>query len=90
MRDSPASGDWYRASRRHSGDFTHRNIEMSSSNLAERMERPATDNLSDPPRFEVRTAANDEQALGKVRPRVSFTNRKFVIRDQGLRLFRIR
>ena len=76
--------------RRQSGDFTNRNIEMSSSNLAERMERPATDNLSDPPRFEVRAAANDEQAVRKVRPRFSLTNRKFVVRDQGLRLFRVR
>jgi len=63
---------------------------MSSSNLAERMERPATDNLSELPRFEVRPAANDERALRKVRPRTSFTNRKFVVRDQGLQLFRIR
>jgi hypothetical protein len=70
--------------------FIKRNVEMSSSNLAERMERPATDNLSDPPCFEVRAAANDEQALRKVRPRMSFTNRKFVVRDQGLQLFRIR
>jgi hypothetical protein len=76
--------------RRHSGDFTHGNIEMSSSNLAERMERPATDNLSDPPRFEVCAAANDERAVRKVRPSLSFTNRKFVVRDQGLRLLRIR
>ena len=63
---------------------------MSSSNLAERMERPATDNLSEPLRFEVRAAANDERAVRKVRPRMSFTNRKFVVRDQGLQLFRIR
>ncbi|HEX5005766.1 MAG TPA: hypothetical protein VFV70_01560 [Hyphomonadaceae bacterium] len=62
---------------------------MSSSNLAERMERPATDNPADP-RFEVRAAANDEQAARKVRRRLSLTNRKFVVRDQGLRLFRIR
>jgi hypothetical protein len=63
---------------------------MSLSNLAERMELPATDNLSDPPRFEVRAAANDEQVAKVARPRLSFTNRKFVVRDQGLRLFRIR
>jgi hypothetical protein len=63
---------------------------MSSSNLAERMERPATDKLSDPPRFEVRAAANDERAARKIRPSFSFTNRKFVLRDQGLRLFRVR
>jgi len=63
---------------------------MSSSNLAERMERPATDILSDPPGFEVRAAANDEQAVRKVRPSLSFANRKFITHDQGLRLFRIR
>ena len=63
---------------------------MSSSNLAERMEHPATDNLSNPPRFEVRAAANDERAVRVVRPSLSFTNRKFVVRDQGLRLFRVR
>jgi hypothetical protein len=63
---------------------------MSSSNLAERMERPATDTLSDQPRFEVRAAANDERAVRKVRRSLSFTNRKFVVRDQGLRLLRIR
>lgn len=63
---------------------------MSSSNLAERMERPATDTLSDLPRYDVRVAANDEQAVRKVRPRLSFRNRKFVIRDQGLQLFRVR
>ena len=63
---------------------------MSSSNLAERMELPATDNLSDPPRIEVRAAANDEQVVRKVRPRMSFTNRKFVVRDQGLQLLLIR
>ena len=63
---------------------------MSSSNLAERMERPTTDNLSDPPRFEVRAAANDERVARVARPRLSLTNRKFVVRDQGLRLFRVR
>jgi hypothetical protein len=90
MRDAAPGSGWYRSRRRQSGDFTNRNIEMSSSNLAERMERPAADNLSDPPRFEVRAAANDEQVVRKVRPRSSFTNRKFVVRDQGLQLFRIR
>ena len=63
---------------------------MSSSNLAVRMERAATDALSQPPRPEVRDAANDEHVVKRVRPRVSFTNRKFVVRDQGLRLFRVR
>jgi hypothetical protein len=69
---------------------TIRNVEMSSSNLAERMERPATDSLSDQPRFEVRVAANDERAVRKVRRTLSFTNRKFVVRDQGLKLLLIR
>ena len=63
---------------------------MSSSNLAVRMEHTATDLLSHPPRPELRVAANDERAVQSVRPRTSFTNRKFVVRDQGLRLFRIR
>lgn len=63
---------------------------MSPSNLAERMELPATDTLSDTSRFEARAAANDERAVRKVRRSLSFTNRKFVVRDQGLRLLRIR
>ena len=63
---------------------------MSSSNLAVRLEHAATDVLSLPPRIEVREAANDERAVKVVRPRLSFTNRKFVVRDQGLRLFRVR
>ena len=63
---------------------------MSSSNLAVRMEHTATDMLSDPPRPVLRAAANDERPVQKVRPRTSFTNRKFVIRDQGLRYFRVR
>jgi len=63
---------------------------MSSSNLAVRLEHAATDALSDPPRPEVREAANDERMVKGSAPRLSFTNRKFVVRDQGLRLFRIR
>jgi hypothetical protein len=63
---------------------------MSSSNLAVSMEHTATDTLSHPPRIEVRPAANDERVEQSARPRLSFTNRKFVVRDQGLRLFRIR
>ena len=63
---------------------------MPSSNLAVRMEHTATDLLSHPPRPELRIAANDERVVKRVRPRTSFTNRKFVIRDQGLRYFRIR
>ncbi len=90
MRHVPVEAGWYLAPRRHCGDFTNRNIEMSSSNLAVRLEHTTTDNLSDPPRLEVRDAANDERVVRNVRPRLSFTNRKFVVRDQGLRLFRIR
>lgn len=63
---------------------------MSSSNLAVRMEHPATDLLSHPPRPEARIAASKERTVGSIRPRISLTNRKFVKRDHGLRLFRIR
>ena len=63
---------------------------MSSSNLAVRLEPTATDALSHPPRIEVREAANDERVVKVAGPRLSFTNRKFVVRDQGMRLFRIR
>ena len=63
---------------------------MSLSNLAVRLEHAATDALHQPPRPEVRDAANDEQMVKRAAPRLSFTNRKFVVRDQGLRLFRIR
>ena len=62
---------------------------MSSSNLAVRMEHTATDLLSHPPRLEVRVAANDDRAVKKVRLSLSFTNRKFVPLDQGLRRFRV-
>jgi len=62
---------------------------MSSSNLAVRMEHTATDLLSQPPRPEVRLVANNERPV-QSGPRLSFTNRKFVIRDQGLRYFRVR
>jgi hypothetical protein len=71
--------------------MTFRKIEMSSSNLAVRMELTAADTLSQPPRPEVREAANDERVVVTVSgPRLSFTNRKFVVRDQGRRLFRVR
>jgi hypothetical protein len=62
---------------------------MSSSNLAVRMEHTATDQLSHPPRPELRVVANNERPV-QSGPRISFTNRKFVIRDQGLRYFRVR
>jgi hypothetical protein len=62
---------------------------MSSSNLAVRMEHTATDLLSHPPRPELRVVANNERPV-QSGPRLSFTNRKFVIRDQGLRYLRIR
>jgi hypothetical protein len=64
---------------------------MSLSNLDVRVEHTATDSLTQPNRTEVREEANDEQAAVKVARRsLSFTNRKFVVRDQGLRLFRVR
>ena len=63
---------------------------MSSSNLAVRMEHAATDQLSHPPRPELRVVANEERPARKRRLRTSLTNRKFVSRDQGLRYFRIR
>jgi hypothetical protein len=63
---------------------------MSLSNLAVRMELTATDTLSQPPRPELRVVANNEQPVQKSAPRLSFTNRKFVIRDQGLRYFNVR
>lgn len=62
---------------------------MSSSNLAVRMEHTAMDLLSNPPRPSLRLVASSERPV-QSRPRLSFTNRKFVIRDQGLRYFRIR
>ena len=62
---------------------------MSSSNLAVRMEHTATDLLSHPPRPKLRVVANNERPL-QSGPRTSFTNRKFVIRDQAFRFFRVR
>jgi len=63
---------------------------MSSSNLVVRMEHTATDLLSDPPRPELRVVANDGRPARKRRLRTSLTNRTAVIRDQGLRYFRVR
>ena len=63
---------------------------MSSSNLAVRTELAATDQLSHPPRPSLRIVASNERPVPSLRPRLSFTNRKFVSRDQGLRFFRIR
>jgi len=88
MRDELQRRRWYRSSRRQSGDFT-REYRMSSSNLAARLEHAATDALSQPSP-EVRDAANDVRMVKSARRRSSFTNRKFVVHDQGLRLFRIR
>ena len=90
MRDVARRGGWYCSARRQSGDFTNGNIEMSSSNLAVRLEHAATDALSHPPRLEVREAANDERMAKGIRHSLSFTNRKFVARDQSERLFRVR
>jgi hypothetical protein len=63
---------------------------MSASNLAVRMEHAATDPLSQPSRQELRVIASNERPVRGRGPRLSFTNRKFVIRDQGLRYLRIR
>jgi hypothetical protein len=90
MRDVPRGCGWYGSPRRQSGDYTNGIIEMSSSNLAVRLEHAATDALSLPPRLEVREAANDERIVKSLRHRLSFTNRKFVVRDQSERLFRVR
>jgi len=64
-------------------------IQMSSSNLAVRMEHAATDLLSHAPRPLLRVFASNVRPI-ESGPRLSFTNRKFVTREQGLRLFRIR
>jgi hypothetical protein len=90
MCDAAAQHGWYRSRRRRSGDSTQRNLSMSSSNIAVRLEHAATDALSHPPRLEVREAANDARMGKRAAPRLSLTNRKFVVRDQGLRLFRVR
>ena len=63
---------------------------MSSSNLAVSMEHAATDQPSTSARPELRIVASNERQEQKVRPRISFTNRKFINRDQGLRYFRVR
>jgi hypothetical protein len=76
--------------RRRPAISNQRIIQMSSSNLAVRMEHTATDLLSQPPRPLLRVVANTERPVRNIRPRISFTNRKFVVRDHGLRYFRIR
>jgi len=63
---------------------------MSSSNLAVRMDDTATDLLSHPPRPMLRVVANNEQPVLTARPRISLTNRKFMKREQGYKLFRVR
>lgn len=65
---------------------------MSSSNLAVRMELTASDDLlSHPPRPSLRLVTNEDTSeVRSIGPRTSFTNRKFVVRDQGLRYFRLR
>ena len=62
---------------------------MSSSNIAVRMDHTATDLLSHPPRASLPIDAKNERPV-QSGPRTSFTNRKFVIRDQGFRYFRVR
>ena len=68
-----------------------RNVQMSSSNLAVRMEHTASDLLSHPPRPKLRVITNEDTSeVRSLRLSTSFTNRKFVVRDQGLRYFRLR
>ena len=62
---------------------------MSSSNLAVRMELTTTDLLSTPPRSKPRLVSSNERPV-QSGPRISFTNRKFLLRDQGFRYFRVR
>ena len=63
---------------------------MPSSNLAVRMECTAPDTLSEPPRPLLRVVTHDASVALNSRPRTSFQFRRIVIRDQGLRTFRIR
>lgn len=63
---------------------------MSSSNLAVSMEHTATDQLSQPPRPQLRIVASNERVQRNAGPRISLTNRKFQSRDHGLRYFRVR
>ena len=64
---------------------------MSSSNLAVRMDHTASDLLSHPPRPSLRVITNEDTSeVRSLRLRTSLTNRKFVVRDQGLRYFRLR
>ena len=63
---------------------------MSSSNLAVRMDHTASDLLSHPPRELLVVTNDDSQKVRSLRPRITSKTRSIVIRDQGLRLFRIR
>ncbi len=58
---------------------------MSSSNLAVRTDDTATDLLSLPPRV-----VNGDRQARTTRRRASSLNRKFITRDHGLKLFRVR
>jgi hypothetical protein len=69
--------------------FIKRNLQMSSSNLAVRTDDTATDLLSLPPRSSVGVVNSDRPARN-ARRRTSLTNRKFISRDHGLKLFRVR
>jgi hypothetical protein len=74
---------------RQTGEITTGGLKMSSSNLAVRMDDTATDLLSLPPRTAPGSASAGRPDR-QTRRRTSFTNRKFVNRDHGLRLFRVR
>jgi hypothetical protein len=63
---------------------------MQSSNLATRRELAAPDLLSQPPRPALQLVTNIAPLQpGAIRPRASFEIRTIVIRDQGLRSFRV-
>jgi hypothetical protein len=65
---------------------------MKSSNLAWRMEREDAGDLADSPRpgQSVRARVEAAAAARRARQRTSFEYRAIVIRDQGLRPFRVR
>lgn len=63
---------------------------MSSSNLAVRTDDTVTDLLYLPPRASNGVVSSSDRAARNARRRTSFTNRKFVTRDHGFKLFRVR
>ena len=63
---------------------------MQSSNLAVRLEPTTQDVLSQPPRPVLQVVANNAPGeMRPERPKPSLAFRRFVIRDQGFRTFRV-